>query len=89
MFGEHWILLLAVLGLALVFLGPKRLPEAGKSLGQAIRGFRDETKSVRDELAPIKDDVVGLKQDVVDARQAVRASVSDSLAGSGEAANSR
>jgi sec-independent protein translocase protein TatA len=26
--------------LALLLLGPKRLPEAGRSLGQGIRGFR-------------------------------------------------
>jgi sec-independent protein translocase protein TatA len=29
-----------VLVLALLLLGPKRLPEAGRSLGQGIRGFR-------------------------------------------------
>jgi sec-independent protein translocase protein TatA len=29
-----------VLVIALLILGPKRLPEAGKSLGQSVRGFR-------------------------------------------------
>lgn len=29
-----------VLGLALLFLGPKRLPSFGKSMGEAIRGFK-------------------------------------------------
>ena len=33
--------LLVVLVLALVFLGPKRLPEAGRALGKGIREFRD------------------------------------------------
>jgi sec-independent protein translocase protein TatA len=33
----HWIVILAI---ALLVFGPKRLPELGKSLGQAIRGFK-------------------------------------------------
>jgi TatA/E family protein of Tat protein translocase len=33
--------LLLVLGIALVFLGPKRLPEAGNALGRGIREFKD------------------------------------------------
>jgi sec-independent protein translocase protein TatA len=42
MFGEilqptHLLLILAV---ALLVLGPKRLPQAGRSLGQGLREFR-------------------------------------------------
>ncbi len=33
--------LLIILGLALLFFGPKRLPELGKGLGTSIRDFRD------------------------------------------------
>lgn len=33
----HWLLVGAI---ALLFFGPKRLPELGKSLGEAIRGFK-------------------------------------------------
>ena len=32
--------LLLVLGVALLILGPKRLPEAGRGLGSAIRDFK-------------------------------------------------
>lgn len=35
--GPAEILIVLVVGLLVV--GPKRLPEAGRSLGQAIRGF--------------------------------------------------
>ena len=35
---SHLLLILAV---ALIVLGPKRLPEAGRGLGSAIRGFKD------------------------------------------------
>ena len=33
----HWVVILAI---ALVVFGPKRLPELGKGLGEAIRGFK-------------------------------------------------
>jgi sec-independent protein translocase protein TatA len=33
--------LIIVLVIALVILGPKRLPSAGRSLGQGLREFRD------------------------------------------------
>ena len=37
--------LLLVLVIMMLFLGPKKLPELGKSLGEAIRGFRDSVKA--------------------------------------------
>lgn len=33
--------LLIILGIALLFFGPKRLPELGKGLGTSIRDFKD------------------------------------------------
>ena len=33
--------LLLLLGIALLFFGPKRLPELGKGLGTSIRDFKD------------------------------------------------
>jgi len=33
----HWLVVAAI---ALIFFGPQRLPELGKSLGEAIRGFK-------------------------------------------------
>ena len=41
---------LAVLLLALVFFGAKRLPELGKGLGQGIREFKKAGKDIRSEL---------------------------------------
>lgn len=37
--GPLELVLVAVI--ALIVLGPRRLPEAGRALGQGIRGFRD------------------------------------------------
>ena len=33
--------LLILLGIALLFLGPKRLPGAGRALGQGLKEFKD------------------------------------------------
>jgi len=38
--------LLIILGIALLVFGPKNLPQMGRGLGEAIRGFKD---SMRDE----------------------------------------
>jgi sec-independent protein translocase protein TatA len=42
----HLIILLVV---ALVFLGPKRLPDAGRALGQGLREFKSSIGGEHDE----------------------------------------
>lgn len=44
--------LIVVLIIALVVLGPKRLPDAGRSLGAGMRGFKDSLAG-RGEAAPL------------------------------------
>jgi sec-independent protein translocase protein TatA len=39
----HWVVILAI---ALIFFGPKRLPELGKGLGEGIRGFKESLKAL-------------------------------------------
>jgi sec-independent protein translocase protein TatA len=41
--------LIIVLVIALVVLGPKRLPEVGRSLGKGIREFKESLNSVGDD----------------------------------------
>jgi sec-independent protein translocase protein TatA len=43
----HLIIILAV---GVLVLGPKKIPEIGKGLGDGIRGFKDAIKSVKDEV---------------------------------------
>jgi sec-independent protein translocase protein TatA len=44
--------LLFVLVIAVLVLGPKRLPEAGRGLGEAIRGFRESLHPGPEEDPP-------------------------------------
>ena len=47
--GDHWLPLLLVLLIGMVFFGAKRLPEMGSALGKTIREFQ---KSMREVSEP-------------------------------------
>ncbi len=49
MLGERWLLLAGLLLLALLVFGPRRLPELGRALGQALHAFRRASQSAPDE----------------------------------------
>jgi sec-independent protein translocase protein TatA len=60
MFGDiiqptHLLLILVV---ALVVLGPKRLPEVGRSLGRGLRDFRHGMQGVQDEARGMFNDAL-------------------------------
>ncbi len=46
--------LLFILVVALLVLGPKRLPEAGKSLGKSMRDFRQAMAGIEEHTHDIK-----------------------------------
>src|SRR5262245_58699019 len=50
MFGLGMGELIVILAIALIFLGPKRLPDVVTSLGKAIRSFRKATRDLTDQL---------------------------------------
>jgi len=41
--------LIVVLGIALIVLGPKKLPEAGRAVGKGIREFRQSISGDHDD----------------------------------------
>jgi sec-independent protein translocase protein TatA len=49
-FGLHWPELIALLAVALIIFGPKRLPEIGSSLGKGIKEFKRSTSEVEDTV---------------------------------------
>ena len=51
MFEPSWEKLLIVLVIALIVLGPKKLPEVGRSLGRGIREFKDGVTGKDDDEA--------------------------------------
>jgi len=49
MFEPSWEKLLIVLVIALIVLGPKKLPEVGRSLGRGIHEFKDGVTGKEEE----------------------------------------
>ena len=47
--------LIVILVVALILLGPKRLPEMGDAIGKTLRKFRQATREIRDEIDIMKD----------------------------------
>lgn len=47
--------LIVILVVALVLLGPKRLPEMGDAIGKTLRKFRQASREIRDEIDIMKD----------------------------------
>lgn len=88
MFGLGAMEILIILVLAFLLFGPKELPEIGRQVGKAVRGFKetadDLKQSVEPELNMIQQEVKMVEQDftssVKDAEETVK--------GAGEAASS-
>jgi TatA/E family protein of Tat protein translocase len=43
--------LILILAIALIVVGPSKLPELGKSLGKTIKEFRKFSKDIQDDLS--------------------------------------
>jgi TatA/E family protein of Tat protein translocase len=54
MFGIGMPELILILGLALIVLGPKKLPEIARALGKGLAEFRRATDELKDELSRIE-----------------------------------
>ncbi len=48
--------LLLILAIALVVLGPKKLPEAGRSLGKGLRSFKESLADMNPNSSSDEDD---------------------------------
>jgi TatA/E family protein of Tat protein translocase len=52
MFGVGWTEILVILVVALLVLGPSKLPDIAKGLGKGIRDFRKAMSSLDDDPTP-------------------------------------
>lgn len=58
MFGIGFTEIILILGIALIFIGPKNLPDLAKSMGKGyvefMRAFREMQKSINDDVLDIQ-----------------------------------
>ncbi|MGH7830314.1 MAG: twin-arginine translocase TatA/TatE family subunit [Candidatus Binatia bacterium] len=57
MFGIGMQELIVILALALIVLGPRRLPEIARALGKGMAEFRRATDDLKQELRHVEDDI--------------------------------
>lgn len=57
MFGIGMPELLLILALALIVLGPKKLPELAKTLGKGLAEFRRATDEIKDEFRQMEHEI--------------------------------
>ena len=57
MFGIGMPELLLILALALIVLGPKKLPELARALGKGMAEFRRATDELKDELRQMEHEI--------------------------------
>jgi sec-independent protein translocase protein TatA len=77
--------IILVLVIALLIFGPNRLPQAGRSLGRAVREFRRATDSARSELGldEVIDEFKGVRDDISGEFTGVKDSVDGELKSTG------
>jgi sec-independent protein translocase protein TatA len=49
--------MIVIMVVALLIFGPKKLPEIGKSLGKAIKGFQDASRDFQDEINKVTEPI--------------------------------
>ncbi|MDX9788626.1 MAG: twin-arginine translocase TatA/TatE family subunit [Desulfobacterales bacterium] len=80
MFGIGMPEMLLIMAVALIIIGPKKLPDLAKSLGRAIGEFRKATSDLKDSIVP-GDDLENVKTTFKDLNKEVNAPLNKSVNG--------
>ena len=76
MFGIGVPELLIILAIALIVIGPKKLPDLAKSLGRALKEFKKASREFKDSL-DIDDDIKNVKKPFSEIKADIRKVVID------------
>ena len=70
--------LILILAIALIVIGPKKLPDLAKSLGRAIGEFKNATREFKDAM-DVKDEDKTIKKPFEDLKTSVKESIESKL----------
>jgi len=76
MFGIGMPEILIILAVALIFIGPKKLPDLAKSLGRAIGEFKKATHEFKESI-DINSDLKDVKDTFEDMNESIKDAVDD------------
>jgi TatA/E family protein of Tat protein translocase len=80
MFGMGMPEILMILAIALVVIGPRKLPDLGRGLGKAMREFRKATSEFKSSL-DIEDDLSDVRRSFKEMNTDLKSTLSDAAFG--------
>jgi TatA/E family protein of Tat protein translocase len=83
MFGIGMPEMILILAIALIVIGPKKLPDLAKSLGRAMNEFKRATREIKESI-DVDDDLKDVKKSFDDLQTDLKTSINPLQSGSAE-----